>query len=94
MPKMRDIKVQVYLPPHIKKQLQIEAVRKKISMGQLASEALLAWGKFLRKWEMNDRKERQEFAEVERLKAEADKLHAELEVLLQNREANKKRRKK
>lgn len=94
MPKMKDIKVQVYLPPPVKKELKIESVKKGISMGMLAGEAILAWFKFGRKWEMIDRKERQEFAEMERLKAEADRLHAELEVLLKTRELNKAKRKK
>lgn len=94
MPRMKDIKVQVYLTPAVKKLLDIEAIKKKTTKGNIASEAIIAWFKFGRKWEMNDRKERKEFAEVERLKAEADKLHADLEELLQTRELNKAKRRR
>jgi hypothetical protein len=86
--------VAIYLPQRVMKLLKIEAVKRETTLGSIMGEAGLAWIKFLKKEEMEDRKKRNELFEMEQLRREAEEIQADLDLLLKNRaEAKRKYRK-
>ena len=62
--------VMVHLEPHVKKLLNIEAVKRGCTQGSLVGEAILMYFKWLRKSEIDEQKERREQSRLETLKAE------------------------
>jgi hypothetical protein len=83
--------VAVYLTPRVFRLLKIEAVKRGCSLGSIMGEAALAWVKFLKKEEMEDRKARNELAELETIKKEAEEVQAELDLLLATRASAKRK---
>lgn len=89
----REGKVAIYMNPKLKKMVAIEAIRRETTIGDFVGEAVLAWFKFLKKMEIEDRIERHETAELEALKKEQEYIQTELDLLLKTREEKKRRRK-
>lgn len=89
----REGKVAIYLSPKVKKMVAIEAIKRETTIGDFVGEAVLAWFKFLKKMELEDRVLRNELSEIESLKAEQAYIQTELDLLLKIREEKKQRRK-
>lgn len=90
----KALQVATYLPPRIFKLLSIEAANRGTTKGQIISEAVLAWFKFLRKEEIIERKERNELAEIDKLEKEAEGFQTELDLLLKEYETKKQNKKR
>lgn len=91
MPKNERGQVAVYLKPQVMKLLKIEAVKRETTLGSIMSEAGLAWVKFLKGLEMEERKKRNELSEIERISKETEEVQAELDLLLKERAESKRR---
>jgi hypothetical protein len=81
-----ESKVSIYLPPSVKKRLHKEAIDKGITLGTMVSVACLSWVRGGKKAEMEDRKIRNEFADIDRLMKETEELEAQLEMLLKKKQ--------
>ena len=88
---LKDKIVMCNLTQSVFKLLKIEAVKRGASLGSLMSEAALAWVKFLKKEEMEERRLKNQIAEIETLKQEYEEIQTEMDILLDKRASAKRK---
>lgn len=89
MARAKECKVQVYLTPHIKKIIHIEAIKREMTMGQLVAESIIGWQKWGRIAQIRDKEKKQETEDLDRLRAEVEYYERELEALLEEQKQRK-----
>lgn len=89
MKKRHTRAVSIYMSPKVHKLVHIEAIRTGTTMGDLVGEAILAWLKENKKKEMEERRLRNELADIDKLEQEYKDTQKELNLLLKEREAKR-----
>jgi BioD-like phosphotransacetylase family protein len=82
--------VAMQISTHVKKLIHIEAVKRETTIGSIMSEAALAWIKFLRKIEMDEKIKKNDLSEMERLKKELYELQEALDEVVNARKTGHK----
>jgi len=80
--------VAVQISKRVKKYIHMEAIRRETTIGSIMGEACLAWIKFLRKVELEERMKNND-PNIETLKAELIEIQSELVEVLKYRKATK-----